>query len=160
MATEANAKNNRGWWWLVAQTMLLLSVFAAGLYFPGRPWHSWIPTVGMGLTVISALIGIAGCRALGRNLSALPQPASGGKLVTTGLYRWVRHPMYIGLLMLAVGWAIWCFSLVALLIALIFGVFLRSKATAEDRWLTRFYPEHRDYAARTWCFFLGRNKCI
>ena len=39
------------------------------------------------------------------NLTPLPKPRPGGKLVTTGVYSYLRHPMYAGLLAFAFGLA-------------------------------------------------------
>ena len=63
-------------------------------------------TVTIAIAVLLALgLVILGLSflALGRSLTAHPIPAKNGELVTDGLYRFARHPIYTGLL--AIGLA-------------------------------------------------------
>ncbi len=85
---------------------------------------------------------------LGRNLTAFPTPKVSGQLVTTGIYRWARHPIYSGVLMIALGWALfsqsgWRLGLFAALWALFWA-----KSSYEERLLTRRYPEYAEYRRR------------
>jgi protein-S-isoprenylcysteine O-methyltransferase Ste14 len=99
-------------------------------------------TAGLGVLILSALN-------LGRSLTAMPNPAERATLKTTGLYRFVRHPLYAGLLALVLGRTVssgsWTkAALGAALFALILG-----KARWEEQMLRQRYPEYAEYAART-----------
>ncbi len=153
-----NRLRGNGWGWFLVQMLLLCAVFAAGLQFPGSTPHMWIPVAGMVLTVFSALIAVAGIHAMRGHISAFPRPASGSKLVTAGIYRWMRHPMYFGLVMLSVGWAMWCVSAPAFLLTAVLAMFLKRKAALEDQWLAELHPGYREYAGKTWCFFLNKSR--
>lgn len=144
------------WAWLLSQLVLLGAVFVAGWFRPGEV-GSWLrhPSLGLFLMLFSAVIGLAGCLTLSSSLSAFPEPRE-KKLATQGLYRWVRHPMYSGLLVLALGWAIHTGSVTALAASVPLWWFLKRKAAFEDSMLAQVYPEHARYASRTWCFFSGR----
>lgn len=144
------------WAWLLSQLALLAAVFAAGWFRPGDE-DSWLfhPSLGIFLMLFSALIGLVGCLTLRSSLSAFPQPRK-NKLATEGLYRWVRHPMYSGLLVLALGWVLHTGSAAALAACVPLWWLLKCKAALEDRMLSHVYPEHAHYASRTWCFFSGR----
>jgi protein-S-isoprenylcysteine O-methyltransferase Ste14 len=144
------------WAWLLSQLVLLVAVLAAGWFCPGDT-DSWLrhPSLGLFLMLFSALIGLAGCLTLRSSLSAFPQPRE-KKLATRGLYSWVRHPMYSGLLVLALGWVIHTGSVAALAACAPLWWLLKRKAALEDRLLSQVYPEHAHYASRTWCFFSGR----
>jgi protein-S-isoprenylcysteine O-methyltransferase Ste14 len=134
-----------------------MAVFAAGWLMP---WYAsswlWHPSLGLFLILSSALIGLVGCLTLRSSLSAFPQPRK-NKLATEGLYRWVRHPMYSGLLLLALGWVLHTGSAAALAACVPLWWLLKRKAALEDRMLSQVYPEHAHYASRTWCFFSGRT---
>lgn len=158
MAITTHKKHGNGWGWFLVQTLLLCAVFAAGAQFPGSTPYQWIPVIGMALTIASAFIAMAGIHAMRGYISVLPRPAPGSELVTTGIYRWVRHPMYCGLVMLSAGWAIWHISVPALLLTAVLAVFLKRKAALEDQWLAELHPGYREYAERTWCFFLGKAR--
>ncbi len=87
---------------------------------------------------------------LGRRFSGLVAIQSGHTLVTTGVYRLIRHPSYLGLLLTALGWALAFRSGVGLLLlALLIPPLLR-RIHAEERLLeTEFGDEYRAYARST-----------
>lgn len=156
---ETNGMSHpKNWAWLSAQLALMAAVFATGWFCPGSQ-ETWLrqPIPGLALVFISAVIGLAGCVALRSSLSAFPEPRR-KHLITTGIYRWMRHPMYAGLLVLALGWVLWTGSIAALVVGFLLWWLLRRKAALEDRMLDQIYPEHADYAARTWCFFSGKSR--
>lgn len=65
--------------------------------------------VSFGLAVAFIGLGIALSLAaalhLGANLTPLPHPKDDACFVASGPYRLVRHPMYGGVILLALGWA-------------------------------------------------------
>jgi protein-S-isoprenylcysteine O-methyltransferase Ste14 len=109
-------RGSRGEYWVIAQGILLL-IFA--LIPPNRPssigldssvwqYSSWILTVIFG---VLAIVFLGRWRRLsvreslfdlGQNLTPLPHPRDEGQLVRTGIYGLVRHPMYIGVIYLAI----------------------------------------------------------
>lgn len=87
--------------------------------------------------------------ALGKSLTAHPIPAKQGELVTDGLYRFARHPIYTGVL--AVGLAMTLsgglFPHVLFFIALV--VLLNYKASFEEQLLRARYEGYASYAEKT-----------
>ena len=71
-----------------------------GLFIPGRRAIYWT-LLGLGLLI--PLLGIFEFRRLRTTVNPM-NPASASSLVTRGIYRWTRNPMYVGdvLLLLAV----------------------------------------------------------
>jgi len=95
-------QGTRGEWWVVAQLLLLAAV---GI-LPPRGRRSCRPRPQPPLSRLSAAVMlVAGAVALGSNLSILPSPREGAQVVRHGVYRWVRHPIYSGVILLVVGWA-------------------------------------------------------
>jgi protein-S-isoprenylcysteine O-methyltransferase Ste14 len=87
---------------------------------------------------------------LGRRFSGLVAIQRGHTLVTTGIYRVIRHPSYLGLLLTALGWALGFRSGVGLLLLALLLPPLFSRIRAEERLLdSQFGDEYRAYAART-----------
>jgi protein-S-isoprenylcysteine O-methyltransferase Ste14 len=110
------------------------------------------------LAAAGALVGVAGAalvrrsRAeLGPAWSLVPQADRGTGLVTTGPYRLVRHPIYLGLALLAVGEALACHSWPAL--TLVFGGIVPTlawRARTEDKVLGRMFGDrYTVYRQRT-----------
>jgi protein-S-isoprenylcysteine O-methyltransferase Ste14 len=83
------------------------------------------------------------------NFNIRPVPKVGGRLIEHGLYRWIRHPMYSSVLLLAAGcaWSIGTLSAWGLW-GLLWGVLL-VKAREEDRLMAKAHPGYTAYRART-----------
>ena len=59
--------------------------------------------VGFLMIIIALIILFVAIKDLGRNLSPLPRPINNSNLVTTGIYRFTRHPMYYALIFISFG---------------------------------------------------------
>jgi protein-S-isoprenylcysteine O-methyltransferase Ste14 len=82
------------------------------------------------------------------NFNIRPEPREGGALVTHGPYRWVRHPMYLAVLLamaaLCVAGDAWQWALWGALLAV-----LAAKAAREEKGLAVAHPGYAGYRART-----------
>lgn len=87
---------------------------------------------------------------LGRRFSGYVAIQPGHRLVTDGLYRRIRHPSYLGLLVASVGWSLTFRSAVGLVLTAALLVPLVARIRAEERLLAAtFGPAWQAYAART-----------
>jgi protein-S-isoprenylcysteine O-methyltransferase Ste14 len=86
---------------------------------------------------------------LGRALTPLPEPRDDAELTTSGLYRWMRHPIYTGVLGMAWGWTVMFPSVWTVAAAVALTGLLAFKAGYEERLLRSRFPGYADYAART-----------
>ena len=132
--------------WLVALQfgfLMLQVAFAASRIFQGLiPMAAWLLA---GAAVALATWTLSHNR-LG-NFNIRPTPKVGALLVTSGPYRWIRHPMYTSLLLgsgaLAwiseplAGWLTWTALAVVLLL----------KATLEEQWLRQQYADYGAYSS-------------
>ena len=59
--------------------------------------------VGFLIIIIAFIILLVAIKDLGRNLSPLPRPINNSNLVTKGIYRFTRHPMYYSLIIISFG---------------------------------------------------------
>ncbi len=83
-----------------------------------------------------------------RSFHASADPTAGG-LVTTGPYRFVRHPIYTAVCLFVVAGACAHASFIAAgLVLLVLGGSL-ARIYAEEHLLLQFYPEYASYAAKT-----------
>jgi protein-S-isoprenylcysteine O-methyltransferase Ste14 len=78
------------------------------------------------------------------------KPGSTSNLVCSGIYRYTRNPMYLGLLLLLCAWAIYLGALLALLGPVVLVLYLnRFQIAPEERvLLERFGLEYAHYRAR------------
>ncbi len=82
------------------------------------------------------------------------RPGRSAQLVVSGFNRISRNPMYLGMLLVLLGWALWLSSLLALLTAPLFVLYMnRFQIEPEERFLTeRFAEQYLAYKAsvRRW----------
>lgn len=110
---------------------------------------------GYFISMAGAVILLISLVGLGKSLTALPNPKTNATLVTTGLYRYMRHPIYTGLLLLGLGQVFSAGPLPQLIFYILLLGLLISKARFEETLLRQKYPEYDSYARRTGRFFPG-----
>lgn len=71
------------------------------------------------------------------------------ELVTTGPYRFIRHPIYAGEVITALAVATWRFSWANVVIALAFVTIQLVRARLEERKLARVFPGYTEFARRS-----------
>ena len=138
----------RGGLWVLGQSVLLCAVMAGGILCRNQWQSSALTVCGALLLVLAAGCGLAGSVSLGRNLSPFPKPSTSTRLVQTGIYGLMRHPLYTAVLCGSVGWALVWRSWPALLAALALGPLFDAKARQEERWLRQQFPEYSGYERR------------
>jgi protein-S-isoprenylcysteine O-methyltransferase Ste14 len=146
------ALGKRGGGWVFIQLVLFWVLVAAGVRTRGDidgPLLLLAVTLGSILIVIGAVLIFKGIRGLRESVTPMPKPKPDGELVVDGVYAYVRHPIYLGVILVAFGYAVAMDSLLALIIALIYVVFYDLKSRREEAWLSQQYPEYRVYASHT-----------
>ncbi len=140
------------------QLLLMALIFGAGLLF-GANW-SGAPRfaaalAGVVMIVLGLGLGFLGIRDLDQSLSPMPRPTDNAVLISDGIYRRLRHPIYAGVMLLGLGWALLSASVLAVALALLLAVVLDLKARREEAWLTERFAGYPSYAARTRRFVPG-----
>lgn len=147
--------SGRGGWWVIVQNALTLAVLVLGVLFQGSPGWGAGAAAGVPFLAVGAWLGFAGVRALGTNLTPFPKPKTDSRLIQSGVYGLVRHPLYSCLMFLAVGWALLWQSGAALGAAGALALCLNAKARIEERWLRQRHAEYDSYAQRVRRFVPG-----
>ena len=107
--------------------------------------------LGFLLYTVGGILRLAPVFVLGRRFSGLVAIQPEHRLVTSGLYGIIRHPSYLGLFVLALGWGLAFRSGVGVLIAVLMLVVVLARIDSEERLLSEsFGAEYDDYRARTW----------
>jgi protein-S-isoprenylcysteine O-methyltransferase Ste14 len=114
------------------------------------PLPAWVRWVGVGLGVAAALLLTWTFRNLGKNLTDTVVTRKEHTLVTTGPYRWVRHPFYSSLAVAVLANSLvaanWFFFVTG---GLAFVLLLIRTRKEEEKLLERFGDEYRAYMGRT-----------
>jgi protein-S-isoprenylcysteine O-methyltransferase Ste14 len=131
--------------WLVMNPVTSVPLLARR-YLPDGAWTFWLGAsvllVGLGITVWAR-------RELGRNWSGIVTLKEGHELVTGGPYRFVRHPIYTGLLLGMLGSALVRAQWGGLLGVVLATVSFWRKLTFEERFMReQFGAAYDDYSKR------------
>ena len=142
---------------------ILLVLFYSGYSFGVvaylvRPtWMAWsglpIPALarwlGTGPLLFGAALAISGLVNLGTNFAIAVVPKEGNTLVTTGVYGWVRHPLYSALLVQAVGVSLLTANwFVATTAGTLWALLAFRTRQEEEKLIERFGNEYREYMKR------------
>jgi protein-S-isoprenylcysteine O-methyltransferase Ste14 len=148
----------RGEGWLFLQLVLLLAIVAAAMALPlpvERSVEQAARVVGLVVLIGGLIVFGLSVVTLGNSLSPLPAPKPSAELVERGLYRSIRHPIYSGLVLAALGGSIYTVSPLALGATALLAVVLDLKSRREEIWLCERFAGYAAYAARTKRFIPG-----
>jgi protein-S-isoprenylcysteine O-methyltransferase Ste14 len=104
------------------------------------------PTLGLGVMAAGEALAVAGMASLGRSFSIFSEVR---ELATAGLYRFVRHPLYLGEMIAVWGYVLAWSAPWAISCALLFTALQSWRARIEERRLLAFHPEYAAYRDRT-----------
>ena len=136
----------RGGRWVAAQFVLIALVLLAAFLPPGWPGALELPLAAFGAacSLLGLLLAFWGWRGLGRAATPFPRPREDGRLVESGPYAYVRHPIYSGGLLFLGGLAL-ATSPGALVPLALLAVLWRNKAALEEELLAERYGEYAEY---------------
>jgi protein-S-isoprenylcysteine O-methyltransferase Ste14 len=135
-----------------------LPMFVGGIAWMIDPqWMAWssmaIPTwlrwLGVAVVVCSGILVVWTFRALGKNLTDTVVTRKDHTLVTSGPYRYVRHPFYLAFALGVVGGSLVMANWFILLTGIIpFGFLVARTRIEEQKLVERFGVEYQDYMRR------------
>lgn len=132
---------------VIAQFLLAAAIVLSARWAP----PDLLPIV---LSLPGMLVAIWAWHAMGvTNIRVAPAPDQRSRLVRHGPYRWIRHPMYTGLLLFTMPLLASNFAWWRLLAWMALVLVLRIKAAEEERLMGERFSEYRSYLARTGRFF-------
>lgn len=154
MASRLPALGPRGEGWVAAQLVLFVLIAAAGardILAPdaGGSWGPAALLVGSAAIVVGGFVAVRGVLDLGSSLSPFPRPVADARLVESGAYRLIRHPIYSGVVLAAIGWGMIASSGLTIVLAAALFLLFAGKSRREEAWLVAEHPGYRDYQART-----------
>jgi protein-S-isoprenylcysteine O-methyltransferase Ste14 len=154
MSSRLPALGPRGEGWVAAQFVLFAIIAIAGLrdlvgHGSVTPWGPAVSVVGMVAIVIGGGVAARGIWGLRAGLSPFPRPIAGTPLVESGAYRLIRHPIYSGLVLGAIGWGLVTGSILAIGTAGLLFLLFAGKSRREEAWLVAIHPEYGAYRRRT-----------
>jgi len=101
--------------------------------------------VGFFIIIIAFIILLVAIKDLGRNLSPFPRPINNSNLVTTCIYRFMRHPMYYSLIFISIGVFIIKLSIYYLFLTISLALIIKFKIALEEKYLMNKFKNYLLY---------------
>lgn len=146
-------RGTRGEYYVIAQFGIFALLAFRPRELPGVP--GWPPELaamarwaGLALMIAGLPLALTALTRLGPALTALPYPTDKARLVQTGPYAIVRHPIYSGLILGAFGWGLYLGSWLTLGYAALLFVLFDLKSRREEQWLVERFAEYPEYRTR------------
>jgi protein-S-isoprenylcysteine O-methyltransferase Ste14 len=148
-------REDRGNRWIFAPIAIIGTVLA---FLPAYTDHEnlWsiggesVRWVGLVICLVGGILRIRPTFVLGHRFSPFVAIQPGHTLVTTGIYHFIRHPSYLGLLLSSAGWSLTFRSVAGLILTALMVPPLVARINAEERLLQeQFGADYEAYRART-----------
>jgi protein-S-isoprenylcysteine O-methyltransferase Ste14 len=119
---------------------------------------SWLENVVLYFYLLGSLILFFAYLALRPSLRVSPIPREGAPLIVRGIYQWIRHPMYVGVLFIGAGLAIRNLSYLSIGLWFLLFAVLAVKAKYEDDLLLKAHEDALQYQQRVRGILLTKKK--
>lgn len=137
---------------ILALATWLLSVYVPSLAF-ATPWRAAVAVAFVGVGIVISLVGVVAFRQANTTVNPT-KPGTTSAMVTSGVYRLSRNPMYVGFFFVLIGWALFLSHALAFAILPVFVMYMnRFQILPEERALSaKFGREFTDYrhSVRRW----------
>ena len=134
-----------------------MQFFLFGMYaFEFLPVYKFpilVRYLGALVAIVGVFIALVSILQIKKNITAFPTPTADALLVTNGFYKFSRHPIYAGIILLLFGYGFFHNSISKLILAAILIVLFYIKTTYEEAQLTKKFPNYLDYQNRVNRFF-------
>ena len=98
--------------------------------------------LGILIIIIASIFILIAIKDLGRNLSPFPKPKANSNLVTTGIYRFMRHPMYYSLIIISFGVFLIKLSTYYLFLTISLALLIKFKIILEEKYLKNKFKNY------------------
>ena len=101
--------------------------------------------VGFLIIIIASIIMLKAVKDLGSNLSPFPKPLANGNLITSGIYSFIRHPMYYSLILISFGVFLIKLSFYYLFLTISLALVIKLKIILEEQYLKNKFKNYLLY---------------
>lgn len=134
--------------WVVVQAIMF--VFFVVALIAGEPMTDftgliYLRSTGLLLALVGSGVSLWSVLEHRFRVSPFPRPVEGALLIESGPYRFVRHPMYSGIIAFTIGAGLAYANLAAAITGIMFFIFFMAKTGREEEMLVASVPGYRDY---------------
>ena len=105
-------------------------------------------SLGYLIIIIASILMLKAIKDLGSNISPFPIPTTNGSLITTGIYRFIRHPMYYSLILISFGLFIIKLTFYHLCLTFCLALIIKFKIILEEHYLKNRFKNYFNYKDR------------
>ena len=98
--------------------------------------------LGILIIIIASIFMLVAIKDLGSNLSPFPRPKNNSKLITKGIYRFTRHPMYYSLIIISFGVFLTKLSIYYLFLSISLILIIKFKIALEEQYLKNKFKKY------------------
>lgn len=138
--------------YLVIQFILFVVYF---IFLSGNTsvLHEIVGYVAWFFMILGFVIILLGIINLKDNITVFPSPKNGNKLISSGIYEYIRHPIYSGIILSMFSYAIYIFSILHIIISIAVSIVFYFKSSLEEKYLIEIYEDYEVYKEKTGRFF-------
>ena len=147
-------RNQKDVMYVVIQFVLLICYF---LVFNQKAGGTplWMQIISGLMIAAGTVLVILPILQLNKFISVFPTPVNGAQLITNGAFKFVRHPIYAGIILGGAGLALMMNNFIQLLIVILLYLLFEVKSDYEERQLSKVFKDYNDYKKHTFKFFPG-----
>jgi len=97
------------------------------------------------LITLALIVIVFSAKDLGKSLSAMPRPKENSQLITSGIYRLFRHPMYYSLIIISFSFFIKSLTVYNLILSILLTFIISYKIKLEEEYLTKKFNNYTSY---------------
>ena len=97
------------------------------------------------LIILALIFIIISVKDLGKSLSPMPRPKENSKLITKGIYRIIRHPMYYSLIIISFSLFIKSLTVYNFMLSILLTFIITNKIKIEEEFLTKKFNKYTLY---------------
>lgn len=128
-------------------TLFFLYLFDVAVFKVNFP--EFIKYTFLAISILGGLILILALLQLNINLSPFPTPKSNAELIQSGLYKYIRHPIYTGILLMLFGYGFYKNSIFKIAVTLLLLLLFYFKSSYEEERLISAYKNYIQYRKKT-----------
>ncbi len=137
----------------VGLQLLLFVVFTFKIDLIPINQYKYVEIIAIIMVSVGFLVTLIALLQLNTNLSPFPSPKSSATLVITGMYKFSRHPIYTGILLMAFGYSVYSRSLYKIIVSCGLYILFYFKSNYEEERLELIFSEYKLYKQKTGRFF-------
>jgi protein-S-isoprenylcysteine O-methyltransferase Ste14 len=136
----------------VSIQFILFVLFAADFDWP-LGLSPWFRTVNLIISIIGLSVVVLAILQLNKNISPFPTPKEAAVLIQNGLFKFIRHPIYSGIILMLGGYSFYKDSWYKTAITLLLLLLFHFKTQYEEQQLQNKFKNYNTYKSKTGKFF-------